>query len=323
MARTTRRRFVGYGGAAATVLLAGCTGDGDDDGGPMRAALSIPSLEFTFFARMENAFNAAKEAGDIAGNSTFFDAKNQPSNQVSHVETAIENDVDFLMISAIVEDAVVSAVEDAVDAGIPVVAIDRNVASDAIATYVASDNVSLGERSTQLLIDFLQEQQSRDSYRVVQLEGTPGASVTNDRGTGYTNVIQDSDNVTSLASQTGEFATQQALSVMEDFITQYGDRIHGVFAQNDLMAIGAHRAVRDSDIGPIPITGIDGTQGWVELFSDNQYYGTIAQLPEEMVNSAIEKGKMAVNEETLEAYYKIDGLRLTQENAQNYLDEYF
>lgn len=326
MQETTRRDALRYGSIVGTALLAGCAGrnggGGDGGSGPMRTALSIPSLEFTFFARMENAFQAVKEEGTIAEDSAFYDAENNSSQQVSDLETTITNEVDFIMVSAIVEDAVVSTVEDAVDQGIPVVAIDRDVASDATATYVASDNVALGERSTELLLEFMQDQTDADSYGVVQLEGTPGASVTNDRGQGFQSVA-DANDIEVLGSQTGEFATQEAVNVTEDFITQYGDDIDGVFAQNDLMALGAHQAIQNSDLGVTPITGIDGTEGWVELFADNQYYGTIAQLPEEMVNQAIERGKMAVAGEDLEDFYKVEGLEVAQENAQDYLSEYF
>ncbi|MFB6106869.1 MAG: substrate-binding domain-containing protein [Halobacteriaceae archaeon] len=285
-------------------------------------ALSIPSLEFTFFARMENAFNQAKDNGLISEDSSFYDAQNTQSKQVSDVETAITNEVDFLMISAITAEGVINAVKKANDAGIPVVAIDRNVAEGDTVTYVASDNVSLGMRSTELCLTFMQDKAQQDTYNVVQLEGTPGASVTNDRGEGFSNAVGENEALKRLASQTGEFSTQEALSTMEDFITQYGDQIDGVFCQNDLMALGVDQALKNANMS-VPVTGIDGTEAWVRKFSNNQYYGTIAQLPEEMVNTAIEKGTAHLNGDSLEDYYKIDGLKVTDENASDYLGEYF
>lgn len=228
---------------------------------------------------MENAFNQAISDGLIAEESTFYDSGNSQSAQISDVETAVSNDVDFLIISAITAEGVINAIEEANAAEIPVIAIDRNVAAGETVTYVASDNVRLGERSTELCLEFMQEQSDAESYNILQLEGTPGASVTNDRGQGFQNVVNDSDNLTRLASQTGEFSTQQGLSVMEDFITQYGDEIDGVFCQNDLMGLGVHQALQNSNLD-VPVTGIDGTEAWVNRFSDNEFYGTIAQLPE-------------------------------------------
>ena len=361
MSRDLRRRqFIRSGTIAGAAVLAGCTGGGSDGGGdgssggnnasesgngddsnasngssanesggsssnsesPPTVALSIPSLEFTFFARMQEVFEQAKNQETIASDSSFYDAGDSQSTQISNVETAISNDVAFLMISAITAEGVVNAINEANQNDIPVIAIDRNVAEGETVTYIASDNVQLGQRSTELCLNFMQESADMDTYSVVQLSGTPGASVTNERGQGFRNVVSNNSNLEALASQTGEFTTQDALSTMEDFITQYGDEIDGVFCQNDLMALGARQALQSSNMS-VPITGIDGTRAWVELFADNQYYGTLAQLPEEMVTTAIERGKAYLAGEEVEDVIPIDGLEVTQENAADYIDQYF
>lgn len=95
-----------------------------------------------------------------------------------------------------------------------------------------------------------------------------------------------------------------------------------MFCQNDLMALGARQALQSSNMS-VPITGIDGTRAWVELFADNQYYGTLAQLPEEMVTTAIERGKAYLAGEEVEDVIPIDGLEVIQENAADYIDQYF
>lgn len=348
MSRDIRRRtFIRSGALAGTALLAGCGGNGGDgngssgdggggeqsdgDGGgqqstsgssTLSAALSVPSLEFTFFARMENAFNRAKNQGTIASDSAFYDAENSQNTQISDIENAVSSEVDFIMISAITAEGVINAIQEANEADIPVVAIDRNVAQGETISYVASDNVQLGQRSTELCLSFMQDQGDADSYDVVQLEGTPGASVSNDRGEGFQNAVSNNDSLNRLASQTGEFSTQNALSVMEDFITQYGDEIDGVFCQNDLMALGAHQALQNAGIS-VPITGIDGTEAWVQRFSDNEYYGTLAQLPEDMVHTSIERAQSYIDGEDVDDSVVIDGLEVTQENASDYLDQYF
>lgn len=351
MENIRRRTFVRNGALVGTALVAGCSGGGgsgdggsggnggteNTDGGDGKStsgqetasggstpkvALSVPSLEFTFFTRMQNAFNQAKSDGTIASGSSFYDASNSQSTQVSDIETAISNEVDFLMLSAITAEGVISAVKQANDAGIPVVAIDRNIAEGKTVTYVASDNVKLGQRSTELCLEFMQSKSNKDTYNIVQLEGTPGASVTNDRGKGFQNAVDENDNLNKLASQTGEFSTQNALSVMEDFLTQYGDEIDGVFCQNDLMALGVHQALQNAGKS-VPVSGIDGTEAWVQRFSNNQHYGTIAQLPEEMVTTSIEKGKAHLAGEDVKGTIVVDGLKVTQENASDYLSQYF
>ncbi len=53
---------------------------------------------------------------------------------------------------------------------------------------------------------------------------------------------------------------------MEDFITRHGDDINGVYANNDMMALGTMQAIDSSDLEDIAITGIDGSEVWVEKF---------------------------------------------------------
>ncbi|MFW6435402.1 MAG: substrate-binding domain-containing protein, partial [Halovenus sp.] len=209
------------------------------------------------------------------------------------------------------------------DADIPIVTIDRNISEGDIATYVASDNVALGRRSMELCYDFMSDLSDQDEYNVVELQGTQGASVTNERADGAEEAIDSTDDLTLLDSQSADFSTEEAVSVMEDFITSHGDDIDGVYAHNDLMALGAYEAIDGTDVGDVAITGIDGSEAWVEEIQDVDHYGTLAQLPEEMVEQGVDFGLQAVDGEDLDDYYPIEGLEVTSENAGEYLDDYF
>jgi ribose transport system substrate-binding protein len=315
--------------------MAGCAsygsdgGDGEDgsDGGGSNSspqlALSIPTLEFTFYVRMRNAWNAAKVNNRISQDSRFYDAQGDQSTQLGDIETAITNEVDVLIASPVTGEGILPGIDQANDAGIPVIAIDRDYAeTSGRETYIGSDNVSLGERSSQLLREFISEASDNSIYNVIQLEGTPGAPNVELRGSGFQSVVDANDDFEVLDSQTGEFTTQGALSTMNDLITRHGDDIDGVFCQNDLMCLGAHQALSDNNMN-VPITGVDGTEGWVELFSANEYYGTLAQLPEGMVDQAVKSSKALLNDEEVQDQYEIEGLEVTQDNGSNYLNEYF
>ena len=322
MGEPNRRTFLRRGAVVGGTLVVGQAGALAQDQETLETVLSVPSLEFTFFVRMQNAFEQAiEEQDDLTG--SFLDGQNSQPQQVSDLETAISNEVDFIMVSPITAEGIVPVVEQANEAGIPVVTIDRNTAEGEVATYVASENVQLGKRSSELLLEFMGDRADQDSYGVVELQGTPGASVTNDRTEGMREALDETDEFELLGSQTGEFQTAEALTVMEDFLTRFGDDIDGVYAQNDLMALGASRAASNAGREDLPITGIDGSEAWVETFADNEYHGTIAQLPEEMVFRSIEAGRSAVEGEELEEFIPIEGLRVTRENAQEYLDEFF
>jgi ribose transport system substrate-binding protein len=319
---TNRRDFIKYSALAGGTLLAGAaSGREATQDETLETVLSIPSLEFTFFVRMQDAFESAQEELNVTG--SVLDGQNSQERQISQIEDAVTEEVDFIMISPITSEGAVPAVRAANDADIPVVTIDRDVAEGEIVTNVASDNVSLGQRSNELLLEFMQQQEEKDTYNIVELQGTPGASVTNERSEGLERALEENDSLEVLGSQTGEFQTAEALTVMEDFITRFGQDIDGVYAQNDLMALGAFQAAQAGDATDLPIAGIDGTEAWVETFEDNPFHGTIAQLPEDMVREAIAAGRSAVEGEDVEDFIPIDGLRVTQDNAQDYLQEFF
>lgn len=295
--------------------------DDDIDEEPLETALLVPSLEFTFFARMEEGFDNALEEFDIEG--TFYDNRNDESTQASNFEDVVGGEPDFIIISPITAEGVVPSIELANDNDIPVITVDRDAEEGEIATHVASDNVALGERSTEMCLEFMREREDQETYNIIQLEGTPGATPTLLRGEGFENVVDANDDLELLETDTGEFGTEEALSRMEDFVTAHGDDIDGVFAQNDLMALGAQIALEGADMGDVPITGVDGTEAWVEEILDHEHYGTVAQLPEEMIMTSVEQGIAYVEGEEVEEFYPVDGLEVTQENAQEYLDDFF
>ena len=108
-------------------------------------ATSVPHLGFPFFVHMQNALKA--EAETLGGITlTTYDGQNQTPKQTADVEAAIVPGVDGIVISPLDSVAMAPAVKQAVDAGIPVVTIDRRVDGvEGILAHVGADNVKGGE----------------------------------------------------------------------------------------------------------------------------------------------------------------------------------
>ena len=116
-------------------------------------ASSMPALEFPFFVHMQKELRAEAEAlGGIELIET--DGENSTPKQTADVEAAIIRGVDGIIISPRDAVAMAPALKAAVDAGIPVVTIDRRVEGvDGILTHVGADNVIGGEAQGQLIVD--------------------------------------------------------------------------------------------------------------------------------------------------------------------------
>lgn len=282
---------------------------------------TVPSMSIVYFERMESEFLKETNDCDVL-NGTFHDARGSQSRQDSYLKRCISDGVDFIMAVPIVAEAVAPIVERTQEENIPFICVDRNVSSVEPASYIASDNTQLGSQSVELLYDFMHNAHKKDTYNIIEIQGDEGASVTDERHRGGAEAIRKKD-VDMIDSRSGVFSTSGSADVVKELIDQYGTQIDGIYAHNDLMALGAHQAVCESPLSDIPITGIDGSKKWVEQFDHEPYYGTIAQLPEKMVSMAVEYGIRAAEENPIKDYCQINGVKIIPENANEYLNKYF
>src|SRR5262245_33634405 len=143
-------------------LLAGTQAQADGE----TIAFSTPGLIFPFFVHMQNQFNEeAKALGVTVQN---YDGQDQTSKQTADVEAAITSGVDGLVISPKDSVAMAPAVREAVEAGIPVVTIDRRVDGvEGLLGHVGADNVKGGEAQGNLIVSLFP-----DGAKIVNLQGT-------------------------------------------------------------------------------------------------------------------------------------------------------
>lgn len=241
--------------------------------------LSVSTLSNPFFVSLEEGVNTlATENGTQV---ISVDAQDDSAKQSNDVDDLIQQGVDVLLINPVDSAAITPAVEAANSAGIPVIMVDRATDAGEYVTLVASDNVAGGEMAAQYIVDQVGENAS-----TLQLEGVPGASATNERGEGFTNVAETSLNV--LDSQTANFDRAQGLTVMENMLQGNSD-VQAVFAQNDEMALGAIEAIQGAGLSnQITVVSFDGTEGGIKAVEDGSLAATIAQQPDEMGRLALQ-----------------------------------
>lgn len=241
--------------------------------------LSVSTLSNPFFVSLEEGVNTlATENGTQV---ISVDAQDDSAKQSNDVDDLIQQGVDVLLINPVDSAAITPAVEAANSAGIPVIMVDRATDAGEYVTLVASDNVAGGEMAAQYIVDQVGENAS-----TLQLEGVPGASATNERGEGFTNVAETSLNV--LDSQTANFDRAEGLTVMENMLQGNSD-VQAVFAQNDEMALGAIEAIEGAGLSnQITVVSFDGTEGGIKAVEDGSLAATIAQKPDEMGRLALQ-----------------------------------
>lgn len=263
--------------------------------GDYKIGLSVSTLNNPFFVTLSDGAEA--KADELGATVTVVDAQDNASKQASDVEDLIQQGVDLIIINPVDSQAVVSSVESANAANIPVVTVDRSSEGGEVVAHIASDNVAGGELAGEYLLELAGE-----GAAVVELEGIAGSSAARDRGQGFNNVADG--NLDVVAKQTANFNRAEGLTVMENILQSNPD-IKGVFAHNDEMALGALEAIEAAG-KDIIVIGFDATDDAVKSVENGKLAGTIAQKPEQIGEKAMEAAIKALNGEEVEASIPVD-----------------
>jgi ABC-type sugar transport system substrate-binding protein len=207
------------------------------------------------------------------------DAQSDTSKQVSDVEDMIAQGVDVLVIAPREFEGLAPALDAANEADVPVFLVDREARGEICEeyiTFIGSNFIEQGERAGNWLVEA-----TDGEAKIAELEGTTGASVTNDRAEGFRNAIGDESGMEIVASQSGDFTRAGGQKVMEQLIQANPD-INAVYAHNDEMAIGAIQALEAAGKTPgedVTIVSVDGTCDAMQAIIDGKLGATVESNP--------------------------------------------
>ena len=224
--------------------------------------------------------DSIKEAAENLGVELIFsDAQQKQENQIKAIRTFIAQQVDVIGVSPIVETGWESVFQEARNAGIPIILVDRraDVPEDLYATHLGSDFVEEGRKAGREMAKLLP-----DGGNVVELVGTVGSAPANDRAKGFREAIEEYPDIVILDSQSGDFTRALGKEVMEAFLKKHGEEIDALYAHNDDMAIGAIQAISEYGLDPgedIKIVSIDAVRGAFQAMIDGDLNVTVECNP--------------------------------------------
>lgn len=143
----------------------------------------------------------------------FNNARQKQENQIKALRSFISQRVDYIVFSPITEDGWETVLQEAKEAGIPVILIDRkvNLSDQSLyTTWIGSDFYKEGRMAGNILDEYLTKQhRQEESIRIVVLQGTEGATATIGRTNGFNEVAEAHDNWLILEQADGEFTTSK------------------------------------------------------------------------------------------------------------------
>jgi ribose transport system substrate-binding protein len=299
----------------ALMLLTAACGRDDDagggGGGEAQVALAISTLQNPFFVTLRDG---AQETADEAGVELLVsDAQDDAQTQADDIQNFITQGVDVIVINPVDSAAIVTSVEAANQADIPVVTVDRAAEGGEISAHIASDNVQGGQMAGEYLVEEIGE-----SGQVAQLEGIAGTSAARDRGEGFQQAVDAASGIDVVATQTANFDRDEGFTVAQN-IFQGNPDLAGVFAQNDEMALGAVEAAREAGIlQDLVIVGFDAVPDALEAIEAGDMAATIAQQPDLMGRESVEAAAALIDGEDVEAEQLIEVKLVTQDNVSEF-----
>lgn len=262
--------------AAGLVIasLGACAGDddgGSGDGGPIVLGFSQVGAESGWrTANTASIQEAAEEAGIEL---KFSDAQQQQENQISAIRSFIQQRVDVIAFSPVVESGWDTVLREAKDAEIPVILTDRAVDSTDTSLWVSflgSDFVEEGRKAGRWLVE--EYAGTDETVNIVELQGTTGSAPANDRRDGFAEIIGDDPKFEIIASQTGNFTRAEGNQVMDAFLDAHDD-IDVLYAHNDDMGLGAIEAIEAAGLTPgedIKIITVDAVRDGMQALADGK-----------------------------------------------------
>lgn len=213
------------------------------------------------------------DAADRAGIQIMYrNANMRQEEQIKAIRSFIAYQVDVISFSPIVESGWDIVLQEAKDAGIPVLLTDRlvDVEDETLyAGFVGSDFMEEGRMAGRFL---LQKAEGMDKVRIVEITGTEGSTPMQDRYAGFREVLEGDGRFEIVASISGDFMRSKGKECMEGILGAYGD-IDVLYAHNDAMTMGAIEAIEAAGLRPgedIIIISVDGEQGAIDLLREGK-----------------------------------------------------
>ena len=249
----------------SSVVLTGCSSSSAKDDGKITMGFAQVGAESGW--RTANTKSIQESASSAGIDLKFSDAQQKQENQIKAIRSYIQQKVDVIAFSPVVETGWDTVLLEAQRAGIPVILTDRAVDSqdDSLyATFLGSDFVLEGQKAGEWLVENADtsDVNGDGKINVVQIEGTTGAAPAIDRKEGFETAIAADPSISVIASQTGDFTRDGGKQVMESFLQSYQD-IDVLFAHNDDEGLGAIEAIKAAGLTPgkdIKIITIDAVK---------------------------------------------------------------
>ncbi len=240
------------------------------------------------------------------------DANDDETKQIADIEDLLTKGCDILIISASTAEAVTPAAEKAMDQGVPVVTVDRNIASDRYVSFVEQDSCDMGRRQAEWLVEAM-----GGKGNVVLLSGIAGATPAEDRLRCAREVFAQYPEITELAQAYASWSPTEGKTIMENWLTTF-DQIDGVWSDSGLQGSGAVEAFVEAGREVPPITGEDFNR-YLKQWKEMGFEGYAVSFSVRMGYEAVQVALKVLQGEPVAHYISVEPLIIDNSNLDQFV----
>lgn len=304
------------------LAFVGCTKSNGPTAGNKKLTIAvIPKGTTHEFWKSIHA-GANKAASELTAQGTAVDViwkgplrEDDREQQIQVVEGFTSQGVNGVVLAPLDDRALVRPVEEAKRANVPTVIIDSGLQTEAIVSFVATDNRKGGSLAADRMGQLL-----NGKGKVLVLRYAEGSASTTEREEGFLSEIKTKYPGIELVS-TDQYAgatRDTAKRASENLLNRFGDEVQGIFTPNESSTAGMLLALQDiNKAGKVSFVGFDASQAFIEAMRAGQLHGIVVQNPFNMgylgvrtmvdnllgkpVEKKIDTGVMLVTKENLES----------------------
>jgi ribose transport system substrate-binding protein len=248
------------------------------------------------------------------------DGQGENAKQDADVSDLITQEIDVLLLTPNEAEPLTPAAQRALDAGIPVITLDREVTIP-VTQHIGADNKLIGQRAAQFVAETLLGGQGG---KVLEIQGTAAASATIDRHEEFVNwLTANAPEVEIVDSQIGDYRRENALVVMNDWLQRFGpDEIDVVYTHNDEMALGAVQALEQADrADDMAVVGIDGQNEAIQAIADGRIVATFTY--DNAGKEACQSAQMLLSGQEIDPVWVLETNQIDETNAADWIGKGF
>ncbi len=285
---------------------------GAKDNADITIGFSSKDNSDTFVAAIADAAQA--RADELGVKLVMYDAGGDVNKQISDVETMIAQKVDAVIVIPQSVEGSAPVVGKCNDAGIPIIVDNGDIADTNFTAFVGCTDQESGEILGQWFVDNVEK-----GSKVCIIEGPMGQSGQVGRYAGF-EAVGMLEHFEVLSTQTANWKRDEAMALVEDWITQYGEDLKAIICENDDMGLGALSACKAAGRSDIVVGGVDGLDDAVAAVKAGEYGISVLQDSQGQGAVGVDVALQIIKGEEYEKDTRIPFRAITAENVDAYLE---